>query len=181
MKKKFYELLKELKEKILHPFNTPDFSSHYIALSSAVGISVGITPFFGQIWICGIIWLALRRWQKGHFSLVMAGAWTFISNPLTTPFFVYTYYVIGQKILGGELLTFYSVIDRAKCIVEETGFGNILKNSFNFIVSDIGLPITIGSLIAAALVAPIAYFISYAIADKIRKKHAKKHAEAEKK
>ncbi len=160
-----------LKRKIIDPFRSRIHSPPYLALSTAVGIGFGLLPMFGQAYLCFLLWLVLRRWKATRFSLVISCAWTFISNPFTTPFFAYGFYIAGQKMLGGSAMTFSLFLERAKALfAEDSSLGSLLKNSFDFIAGDIGLPVMIGSLAAIAVAAPAAYAASYALASRMEKR-----------
>ncbi|MBF0385475.1 MAG: DUF2062 domain-containing protein [Candidatus Omnitrophica bacterium] len=72
-------------------------SPHEIALGIAIGVFIGITPFYGfHIIMAFIAALTLRRVNKVAIFLGMN-----ISLPLTIPFITWAGYGLGRKVLGG--------------------------------------------------------------------------------
>lgn len=160
-------------------FKADNISPSYLAMSMSVGIGIGLMPIWGQAYFCFLLWAAFKKFKKLRFNLVLACACTFISNPLTTPFMAFGYYLLGCLIMGKSGLSFESFITQAKDILESTSTFTIkLKESFDFALGDVGLPIAIGYVISALVCAPLAYVASYKIAlfyknRRLEKKRAK--------
>ena len=72
-------------------------SPHEIALGVAIGVFIGITPFYGfHILTALLAALTMKRVNKAAIFLGMN-----ISLPPTIPFITWAGYSIGRKILGG--------------------------------------------------------------------------------
>ncbi|MBS1485402.1 MAG: DUF2062 domain-containing protein [Opitutales bacterium] len=163
--------------KIEAPFKADNLSPNYLAISVSLGIAVGLMPIWGQAYFCFIFWAVFKRFEKLRFNLVLSCACTFISNPLTTPFMTFGYYVLGNICLMQKSLTFGEFITQAKDIVDSTSTFTIkLRDGFDFAFGDVGLPIAIGYVIAAAIAAPLSYIVSYKIALIYKKRNAKRIA-----
>jgi uncharacterized protein (DUF2062 family) len=88
-----------LKERFLELWNS-NGSPHEIALGVAIGVFIGITPFYGFHFITAILTaLVLKRANKVAIFLGMN-----ISLPPTIPFITWAGYSIGRKVLGGSYL-----------------------------------------------------------------------------
>ena len=68
-----------------------------IALGFALGIFVGMSPFFGLQMATALFLAALFKWNK---ISAMIGCW--ISNPVTMPIIYPVTYLVGAKIVGIE-------------------------------------------------------------------------------
>ncbi len=91
-------------------------SARYTARGVMVGVGSALTPFFGlQMLVAVFVWGAIKvvrpQWD---FSLVIALAWTWVSNIFTLPLFFYVFIVTGKLMLGrwDELTGFWDFVDR---------------------------------------------------------------------
>ena len=72
-------------------------SPHEIALGVALGVFIGITPFYGlHILMAFVAAIAIKRINKVAIFLG-----TSISLPVTIPFITWAGYGIGRRVLGG--------------------------------------------------------------------------------
>lgn len=72
-------------------------SPHEIALGVAIGVFIGITPFYGfHIFTACLVVFMMKRVNKLAIFLGMN-----ISLPVTIPFITWAGYSIGRNILGG--------------------------------------------------------------------------------
>lgn len=157
--------------KLKSAFKTKSSSPNSLAVASAVGTAVGLLPVWGQAYICFLIWLVFKKFERLRFNLVLACAITFISNPITTPFFAYGYYILGSIFIEREPLTFDEFVDSAKDIIDsDSSFTIKLKDSFDFALSDVGLPIAVGCGICILVLTPLAYIFTYKIAEYLKLK-----------
>lgn len=121
-------------------------STHEIALGAAIGAFWGVFPTFGLSSILSILLYKLFR-----FNLVVAISAAFISNPVTSPFFLMLSYKVG---------TFF--------ITSNVKFE--IKNWIESI-SQIGYILIIGATIVSTVTGLMVYFITkYAIEYKRMKK-----------
>ena len=117
----------------------------YLGRTFAVGFTAGMFIFYGQSLLCLAIWLIMDRWLKFRFSVLIASLLTFISNPLTTPFILYMYYLTGQAMLGDSVVSFASFLTQAKILLMNLERGNLWEG-FRLVAVGIGWPIALGSL-----------------------------------
>lgn len=79
-----------------------DDTPHHIALGTAIGVCVGLTPTPGlQMLIVLGIYYASRSILR--FSLPAGLAAVYVSNPITALPIAWASYVIGREFVGGEL------------------------------------------------------------------------------
>lgn len=81
--------------------NPPD----YVARGVAVGMVVALTPTVGiQMPMVALIWILLRGISKQFdFSVIVAMAWTWVTNVFTMGPVYYIFFVSGQLMLGQHL------------------------------------------------------------------------------
>ncbi len=70
-------------------------------MAVAVGVFWAFTPLVGiQMYLCLMTWLPFRYFRRLNFNLIIAWAWTWISNVFTMLPIYYIFYVTGQVMLG---------------------------------------------------------------------------------
>lgn len=119
-----------------------------IGLGAAIGTFISVFPTFG---FGTLLVLVFSRFVK--FNLVIALATSVVSNPFTSPFFLFLSYKIGSFVTG---VTIY--FD--------------LKNWKNNIANT-GLTLFVGSFILSGVMALLGYFIATSVVKFYRKKHSK--------
>ena len=74
--------------KLIAPLRRSRHTPEYTARGVLVGLLVALTPTVGvQMPIVFGIWLALRKMYPGwDFNVVVALAWTWVTNAVTAPF-----------------------------------------------------------------------------------------------
>ena len=91
-------------------------SARYTARGVLVGVASALTPFFGiQMLIAVALWGAMKILRpQWDFSLMVALAWTWVSNIFTLPLFFYVFIVTGKLMLGrwSELTGFWYFVDK---------------------------------------------------------------------
>jgi len=88
--------------KLVIPLHRSRHPPEYTARGVAVGLLVALTPTVGvQMPIVFFIWLAARKLRRAwDFNLVVALAWTWVTNVATAPPLYYLYIVTGRMLLG---------------------------------------------------------------------------------
>ncbi|GEM_PF-489485 len=126
-------------------------SPHYIALGTAVGIFVSITPI---IPLQTVVAIALAFLVRGSKSAAVLGTW--LSNPLTIPVVYYANYKLGCTLMG----------------VQKTLDG-IAVGSFSELM-ELGLEVTwamiVGGVVIGAILGLVAYFVTFRIFIIIRRR-----------
>lgn len=122
--------LRELYHDIMKSKHTPE----EIALGAAIGLFFSILPTWGA----GMLFAVFIAWR---LKLSMISTWiaTLLVNPFNGSFVYYANYKIGSFILGTEPLD------------------NIRINFET--IKDIGIPLYLGGVILAAILAIICYFV----------------------
>ncbi|KZC98341.1 DUF2062 domain-containing protein [Oceanibaculum pacificum] len=73
----------------------------YTARAVGVGLAWAFTPLIGmQMFTVLITWWVAKRFFNWHFSLIVAAAWTWITNVATLIPSYYLFYVTGELLLG---------------------------------------------------------------------------------
>lgn len=88
--------------KLVIPLRRSRHPPEYTARGVAVGLLVALTPTVGvQMPIVFLVWLAMRKLRPAwDFHLVVALAWTWVTNVATAPPLYYLYIVSGRMLLG---------------------------------------------------------------------------------
>lgn len=123
-----------------------------IALGTAIGVFIGVTPTipFHTIIIIGLTFLF-----KQNFTTAFLGATT-ISNPLTIPLLYVSQYHLGKYLLGDGC---------PKVVFTDYSIWDIMNTGWN-----IAYPLLLGGFIMALVFAVPSYFIAYQAVVIIRKK-----------
>ena len=128
------------------------------ARAVAVGLLWAFTPTFGiQMALTGVHWYIARTFFKRDFNLVVAMAWTWVTNLFTVPFCYYIFFLTGQIMLGrwNDLTGFSSFQKFWVTAMGRTGGDPISLEAwetyFSIIVEGWGLAILVGSIPFAIL------------------------------
>ncbi len=144
--------LKERYKSIYDQFISLKGKPEKIALGTAIGIFIGVTP---TIPFHTVMVIALTFLFRQNFTTAFLGA-TLISNPFTIPFLYVSQYNLGKCLLGKGwqeiVFTDYSIWD-----IMHTGW-------------NVACPLLLGGVIMAVFFAIPAYFITYRAVLIIRKK-----------
>ena len=92
--KKIVKRIKTSAKKIYHARG----SAHEIALGAAIGAFWGVFPTFGLSTV-----LTLLLYKVIRFNVLVAISAAFISNPLTSPFWLLSAYEVGNYLLQSEI------------------------------------------------------------------------------
>jgi uncharacterized protein (DUF2062 family) len=140
--------------RLIVPLKRSQHPPEYSARGILVGIVWGLTPTVGvQMAAVFATWTLGRRLFGWNFNLIMALAWTWISNPLTTVPIYYLFYVTGQIMFGGwSDLAGYDVFATlfSQAFVPGTGMLDTVlqtaRATVSIAVKDFGLTLLVGSL-----------------------------------
>ncbi|WP_259782920.1 DUF2062 domain-containing protein [Aestuariispira ectoiniformans] len=137
-------------------------SPKVIAWGVAIGLFIGMTPTVGiQMPLVAILWWLARQFQW-NFSLILAIAWSWLSNAATMIPLYYLFYVTGLFILPGDGQRF-SFEAFSKHIESNMAATETLEGSFKFIwdlIENIGLSIIVGCLPYAIILSVLGYWFS---------------------
>ena len=134
------------------------------ARAVAVGLFWALTPTFGiQMALSAVHWYVARTFFKRDFSVVVAMAWTWVTNLFTLPIAYYIFFLTGQILLGrwDDLSGYESFQKFWVTAMGETGGDPTSiaawETYFAVIVEGWGLAMLVGSLPLAF----IGYFVAY--------------------
>ncbi len=91
-----------LRYRLMVPLLRAKHPPEYTARGVLVGLLVAMTPTVGvQMPICLAIWFILRlAWPAWDFNVVIAMAWTWVTNVFTLGPIYYLFLITGQLMLG---------------------------------------------------------------------------------
>lgn len=123
-------------------------STYEISLGAAIGTFISVFPTFGL----GMPLVAiLSRFFK--FNVVVALAFSVISNPFTSPFFLLMSYKVGSVITGSQI--------------------DLSADNWKSTLSEAGIAVLLGTFLVSGVTAVLAFYISKIIVTKIRKKKSR--------
>jgi len=138
----FVQIIRKIKISFLKIYYARG-SSYEIALGAAIGAFWGVFPTFGLSTPLVII---MYRFMK--FNLIAAFSGAFISNPLTSPFWLFFSYKIGALFIHSEV-TF--------------DLSHWTEN-----LRELGLTMLVGSLLLSSITAIIIFFLTKYLIEKRR-------------
>jgi len=141
----FKNLWQRIRHAILEIYKA-NGSPHEVALGAAIGAFWGVFPTFG---LSTPLVLIMRKFIR--FQIIAAFAGALISNPLTSPFWLYTSYVIGVKLFPSDVPFDY-------------------KNWYNKL-PDFGMQMLVGASLLSLVVSLLVYFLVYVIKRKLLISH----------
>jgi uncharacterized protein (DUF2062 family) len=128
-----------------------DDTAHHIALGTAMGMFIGLTPTVGiqMAIVIAVYYLCLPFFR---FNCKAAIVTVYISNPLTMVPLYWFDYRVGQLVFGGADIT----QDRIREIITYDGFAEWWR-AIGTLFLDLGLPMFAGSLIVGGVGASVTY------------------------
>jgi len=163
--------------RLVAPLTRGQHAPDHIGRGSAVGLFVAFTPTLGvQMPAVLLIWFLTRLWRPSwDFSLVVAIAWTWVTNVFTMAPVYYVFLVTGRILLGrwDRLRGFEVFQDKltASLAVDAGPFESLWVYMVN-LFDKFGLPMWIGSLPWAALAAWLGYRWSIQLVARVRARRA---------
>lgn len=134
--------------KLLIPLKRSPHSAEYSARGVAIGMFWALTPLVGiQMYLCFMTWLVVKQTKGLRFSLVIACAWTWVSNVFTMLPIYYVFYITGQimvgnwdKISGYE--TFIASFEFA--FADHVGFWHSMLELVALLAREVGVAMGVG-------------------------------------
>jgi uncharacterized protein (DUF2062 family) len=170
----FQRIWRLIKMRLLVPLMRSPHPPEYTAWGTAVGLAWAFTPTPGiQMLVVLATWLVGRSFNW-HFSLVLAAAWTWVSNIFTGPPVLYLSYVTGQVMLGRwDNITGYESFIRLweSAFATDQPISVQLMTALKMAIRDWGLAIWVGCIPWCALLGVAGYHWSlrFVIAHRRRK------------
>lgn len=151
-----YRLVVPLKRSHHHP-------PEHMARGVSIGLVWALTPTIGiQMGLCLVTWVITRKLFRWDFNLIVACAWTWLTNVVTMLPTYYVFYVTGQLMLGhfGDLSGYHHFLRLWEHHVgseEQSGTFDWLVY-FEQLIVGWGLPLLIGCLPWATIGGWLGYF-----------------------
>ncbi|MDR0366993.1 MAG: DUF2062 domain-containing protein [Rickettsiales bacterium] len=175
MKKQFKKAMRTIYRSIMKSLRSREGRSpEYMARTFAVGFSSGAFVLYGQSAICVALWFAMAKLMKKNFNLVLACLLTLISNPLTTPFIFYAFYLTGQRMLGASAIEFSTFLSSSGLAMLDDLSLATLWHTIKMLAKGVGKPILVGSLPWHAIMAVVGYAMGWRIAIAARRRRIAK-------
>jgi uncharacterized protein len=152
----------------------------WAARGTFVGLIWGLTPTVG-VQVPGVIltWIVARRVFKWDFSMLLAVAWTGITNFITAIPIYYAFFIAGQIMLGHwtGLPTYHSFRAQWHEVVSpDLDWGHQVIAAAKLIFADWGLTILVGSLPFALGFGWLGYHLTYRFVVRYRRARAERMA-----
>lgn len=153
-------LLRWVEKKFLAPIYDARYAPEYTARGAFIGLLLALTPTVGiQIPVLMFIWPLVHRYApRWDFNLLVAIAWTFVTNVFTVPLFYYLFIVTGRILLGRwENLNSFEIFAAKLPALDtsESPWYELLYDNMVSIIDQFGLPLFLGcvpwSLLGAIL------------------------------
>lgn len=165
--------VRSLRSRLIRPLLHPRHPPEYMARGVFFGLFVALSPTTGiQMPLILVLWLLVRRFRSSwNFHLLVAMAWTWVTNVLTIPPLYYLYVVTGRVLLGwwDRIKSFETFESRlSETLSPQAGWLEaIWVYTVNFI-EKFGLPVFVGSIPWMILGSWLGYTWSLALIRRIR-------------
>ena len=150
--------------KLLIPLKRSPHSSEYSARGVAVGMFWALTPLIGiQMYLCLMTWLLAKQTKDLRFSLVIACAWTWVSNVFTMLPIYYVFYITGQIMIGNwnNISGYETFIASFEFVFSKhVGFWDSALELMALLAREVGVAMGVGCLPYAIIGGWLSYVIS---------------------
>jgi uncharacterized protein (DUF2062 family) len=154
-------LRRNLRYRLVVPMMRSRHTPEHAARGSCVGLFWAFTPSVGiQMPLVLVSWAIARRFPKWDFNLVLAIAWTWVTNAFTALPCYYVFYLTGQVMFGhwGRLSGFDSFrLMWNDIFTAEQSFVEQLEALARVLILDWGITMLVGSLPWALLTGWLGY------------------------
>lgn len=167
--------------RLIIPLKRSPHPPEYTARAVMVGLFWALTPLVGiQMYLVLMTWLVARKFPRLEFSLLIAVAWTWVTNVFTMWPAYYLFYITG-KVLTGQIHQargYQHFVDKWQTVLAaHEGFVETLYASIALIVHEQGVAMTVGCLPWAVLSAWLGYRWTLGYVNRRRRKRGeRRHA-----
>lgn len=167
--------------KLIIPLKRSPHPPEYTARAVMWGLFWASTPLVGaQMYLVFMTWLVARRSSRFDFNLIIAAAWTWVTNIFTIGPAYYVFYLTG-KLLTGQLHAargYQHFVEKLQAMLaEQNGIIEKLYSSVAMIAFDQGVPMLIGCIPWAIASAWIGYHVTLRYVHRRRRaRSARRHA-----
>jgi hypothetical protein len=164
--------------KLLIPLRRSPHAPEYSARGVAVGMFWALTPLVGiQMYLCLMTWLIAKPSRNLRFSLVIACAWTWVTNVFTMFPIYYIFYATGQVMRGDwNNITGYETFLHSwhEAFAPGSGFWHAMIELLGMLAKELGLSMALGCLPYAFIGAWASYNLSLKYVRRRRRKKLEK-------
>lgn len=164
--------------KLLIPLKRSPHSPEYSARGVAVGMFWALTPLIGiQMYLCLMTWLLAKQTKGLRFSLMIACAWTWVSNVFTMLPIYYVFYITGQIMIGnwGNISGYETfIVSFQFAFAENIGFWDSMIELMALLAREVGVAMGVGCLPYAIIGGWLSYRISLKYVKQRRVRRAKR-------
>ncbi len=157
----FWERLGRLVHlRLVIPVRRSPHPPEYSARAVAIGLFWAFTPLVGiQMYLVFVTWLVCRRNPDLEFNLIIALAWTWVTNVFTMWPVYYGFYVTGRFLMGepGLAAGYDNFVAAWHAALDVGGLWHGVVAYVRTIWTEQGLPMALGSIPCALLSAWIGY------------------------
>ncbi len=177
-------LVRLIRHRLIIPILRSRHPPEYTARGVMVGLVVALTPTVGiQIPMVFLVWLAARCfWRAWDFNLLVALAWTLLTNVFTAPPFYYLFLVTGRLLLGrwDRIRDYGTFSERLSTSlgVEASWLETLWIYTYN-LFAKFGVPMFVGSLPWALLGGWLGYVWTLGLIRRMRARRARDKRAAE--
>ena len=144
-----------------------DDAPHSIALGTAIGMFIGMTPTVGIQMILVIV-VAFLTQSLFRFNRVAALITVYISNPLTVAPIYFFHYIVGTLFVGGNI-TWNEFSEKLRSN-SDLGWWQEWWEKINWLFVEVGAPLILGSLVVATVLGIATYPVMRRLLRSFRKK-----------
>lgn len=164
--------------KLVVPIKRSPHPPEHTARAVAIGLFWAMTPLIGiQMYLVFLTWLVARRRPNWEFGVIIAMAWTWVTNVFTMWPIYYAFYITGRVMLGeqNQIPGYENFIHHWQgALSNGDGFFETLVVQVKVVAQERGLPLIIGSIPYAVVAAWLGY--RYSLKYVIRRRAAKRRA-----
>jgi uncharacterized protein (DUF2062 family) len=161
MRSAWDRLVRLVHYRLIVPIKRSKHPPSYTAHGSLVGLAWAFTPLIGiQMYLVFMTWLIGRKFFRYDFNVIVAMAWTWVTNVFTMLPTYYVFYVTGQILLGrwDDLGGYHGFVKSWNRAFGEGDWGlSSLGLYLKLLAAEQGLTMMIGSLPWAALFGWLGY------------------------
>jgi uncharacterized protein (DUF2062 family) len=179
VKRGFLERMGRLSRlKLLIPLRRSPHEPEYSARGVAVGMFWALMPLVGiQMYLCLMTWAFAKPVRNFRFSLVIACAWTWVTNVFTMLPIYYVFYATGQVMRGEwDNITGYETFLNSwhAAFTDGAGLWRATLDLLELLALEVGLSMGIGCLPYAVIGGWLSYKLSLKYIRRRRRRNLEK-------
>jgi uncharacterized protein len=168
-------LYRALRYRLIIPMLRARHGPEYVARGTMIGLALAFTPTIGFHTVLAFAIWAAARFFNWRFSLILAVAWTWVSNVFTAVPIYYLLYATGQIMRGHyhELNGYAEFLDLWQNLAarDRTLWQEIII-VIEIMLEDWGIAMCLGSIPWAAIAGGIGYWVSLTFIRAYRRERA---------